>query len=215
MGTYRNRERDINFLSVQNAHLPFGGEVTVPDSPLHIIEMCLPEMNKIHLSYLNTEWDNRVIEKWKNTFYTEACGLDKQYYGKTAFTYIQNRLGYRFVLKNSVFIYSASSEKLNVRLTLQNAGFGNLNRNKRAKLIFTDSTGAAAYIADYGEITLKDELEFNVEHGLESGKYDVYLRIYGEELQSVPLYCVKFANDGLWNDYLKANKIGSFERVSA
>ncbi len=215
LGTYRNRERDINFLSAQNAHLPFGGEVTVPDSPFHNIETCLPEMNKIHLSYLNTEWDNRVIEKWKNTFYTEACGLEKQYYGKTAFTYIQNRLGYRFVLKNSVLTYSASSEKLNVRLTLQNAGFGNLNRNKQAKLIFTDSTGAAVYIAEYGEITVKDELEFDVEHSLESGKYDVYLRIYGEELQSAPLYCVKFANDGLWNDDLKANKIGSFERISA
>ncbi len=215
LGTYSNRERDINFLSVQNAHLPFGGEVTVPDSPLHNIEACLPEMNKIHLSYLNTEWDNRVIEKWKKTFYTEACGLEKQYYNKTAFTYIQNRLGYRFVLKNSVFTYSATSEKLNVRLKLQNLGFGNLNRNKRAKLIFTDSTGAVAFIADYGEIAVKDELEFNVEHGLESGKYDVYLRIYGEELQSAPLYCVKFANDGLWNDELKANKIGSFERIPA
>ena len=215
LGTYSNRERDINFLSVQNAHLPFGGEVTVPDSPLHNIEACLPEMNKIHLSYLNTEWDNRVIEKWKKTFYTEACGLEKQYYNKTAFTYIQNRLGYRFVLKNSVFTYSATSEKLNVRLKLQNLGFGNLNRNKRAKLIFTDSTGAVAFIADYGEIAVKDELVFNVEHELESGKYDVYLRIYGEELQSAPLYCVKFANDGLWNDELKANKIGSFERIPA
>lgn len=215
LGTYRNRERDINFLSAQNAHLPFGGEVTVPDSPLHNIETCLPEMNKIHLSYLNAEWDNRVIDKWKNSYYTEECGSDKKYYGKTAFTYIQNRLGYRFVLKNSVFTYSDSSEKLNVRLTLQNAGFGNLNRNKRAKLIFTDGTGAAAFIADIGEIAVKDELEFNVEHGLESGKYDVYLRIYGEELQNAPLYCVKFANDGLWNAELKANKIGSFERVSA
>ena len=215
LGTYSNRERDINFLSVQNAHLPFGGEVTVPDSPLHNIEACLPEMNKIHLSYLNTEWDNRVIEKWKKTFYTEACGLEKQYYNKTAFTYIQNRMGYRFVLKNSVFTYSATSEKLNVRLKLQNLGFGNLNRNKRAKLIFTDSTGAVAFIADYGEIAVKDELEFNVEHGLESGKYDVYLRIYGEELQGTPLYCARFAKDGLWNDALKANKIGSFERLSA
>jgi len=215
LGTYRNRERDINFLSAQNAHLPFGGEVTVPDSPLHNIEACLPEMNKIHLSYLNAEWDNRVIDKWKNSYYTEECGADKKYYGKTAFTYIQNRLGYRFVLKNSVFTYSDSSEKLNVRLTLQNAGFGNLNRNKRAKLIFTDGTGAAAFVADIGEIAVKDELEFNVEHGLESGKYDVYLCIYGEELQNAPLYCVKFANDGLWNAGLKANKIGSFERVSA
>ncbi len=63
LGTYRNRERDINFLSVQNAHLPFGDEVTVPDSPFHNIETCLPEMNKIHLSYLNIEWDNRKVEK--------------------------------------------------------------------------------------------------------------------------------------------------------
>ena len=205
LGTYRNRERDINFLSAQNAHLPFGGEVAVPDSPLHNIENCLPEMNKIHLSYLNAEWDNRVIKKWKNTFYTEACGLEKQYYGKTAFTYIQN----------SVFTYSPSSEKLNVRLTLQNAGFGNLNRNKQAKLIFTDGTGATAFIAELGEIAVKDEIELNVEHGLQSGKYDVYLRIYGEELQGTPLYCARFANDGLWNDALKANKIGSFERISA
>ena len=215
MGTYQNRERDINFLSSQNSHLPFGGEVTVPDSPLHNIETCLPEMNKIHLSYLNIEWDNRVIEKWKNSYYTQDCGTDKQYYGKSAFVYIQNRLGYRFVLKNSEFAYSDSSEELNVRLTLQNVGFGNLNKKKRAKLIFTDRTGAVAHIADIGEISGDDELSFKVEHRLESGKYDVYLRIYGEELQGVPLYCVKFANDGLWNDELKANRIGSFERISA
>ena len=215
LGTYQNRERDINFLSSQNSHLPFGGEVTVPDSPLHNIETCLPEMNKIHLSYLNIEWDNRVIEKWKNSYYTQDCGTDKQYYGKSAFVYIQNRLGYRFVLKNSEFAYSDSSEELNVRLTLQNVGFGNLNKKKRAKLIFTDRTGAVAHIADIGEISGDDELSFKVEHRLESGKYDVYLRIYGEELQGVPLYCVKFANDGLWNDELKANRIGSFERISA
>ncbi len=215
LGTYGNRERDINFLSGQNSHLPFGGEVTVPDSPLHNIETCLPEMYKIHLSYLNIEWDNRVIEKWKNSVYTQECGADKQYYGKTAFDYIQNRLGYRFVLKNAVFTYADSSEKLSVRLTLQNAGFGNLNKKKRAKLIFTDHAGEATFTSDIGEIAVENELGFDVAHKLASGKYDVYLRIYGEEWQGTPLYCLKFANDGLWNDELKANRIGSFECVSA
>ena len=215
LGTYQNRERDINFLSIQNSHLPFGGVVTVPDSQLHNIETCLPEMNKIHLSYLNIEWDNRVIEKWKNSLYTQDCGADKQYYGKTAFDYIQSRLGYRFVLKNSVFTYSDSTDKLNVRLTLQNVGFGNLYKKKRAKLIFTDSAGEVALISDIGELVVDDELSFDVAHKLESGKYDVYLRIYGEELEGTPLYCLKFANGGLWNDELKANKIGSFERVTA
>ena len=214
LGTYGNRERDIKFLSGQNSHLPFGGEVTVPDSPLHDIQTCLPEMNKIHLSYLNIEWDNRVIAKWKNSFYSQECGADALYYGKTAFHYIQNRLGYRFVLKNSVFTYSDLSAKLNVRLTLDNVGFGNLNKKKRAKLIFTDRTGAEALIVEIGEITVKEELVFNVVPELERGKYDVYLRLYGEELQGAPLYCLKFANGGLWNDALKANRIGSFERGS-
>ena len=124
-------------------------------------------------------------------------------------------MGYRFVLKNSVFTYSDSSEKLNVRLTLQNVGFGNLNKKKNAKLIFTDSAGEVAYVSDIGEIAVDGELSFDVAHKLESGKYDVYLRIYGEESEGTHLYCLKFANDGLWNDGLKANRIGSFERVTA
>ena len=117
-------------------------------------------------------------------------------------------------MKNSVFTYSDLSAKLNVRLTLDNVGFGNLNKKKRAKLIFTDRTGAAALIVEIGEITVKEELVFNVVPELERGKYDVYLRLYGEELQGAPLYCLKFANGGLWNDALKANRIGSFERGS-
>lgn len=212
LGTYTNREKDIAFLSKQTDHLPYGGEVVIPNSSLHDIETCLPEMNQIHLSYLNVEWNNQVIDKWKNSTYTKACGNDKIYYGKSAFEYIENHMGYRFVLTNSVFKYSNKFDKLSVELTLKNVGFGNLNKKKYARLIFTDENGEVKFVQKidgvfYGEASFTCSAELN----LENGNYEVYLRLYGEELEGVPLYCLQFANDGLWNAELKANKIGSIE----
>ena len=43
-GTYVDRERDVAFISGQTEHLPFGGEVIDPNSTLHDIAVCLPEM---------------------------------------------------------------------------------------------------------------------------------------------------------------------------
>lgn len=211
LGTYTNREREIGFLSRQTNHLPYGGEVVIPDSPLHNIEVCLPEMNEINLSYLNIEWNNHVIDQWKNSYYTRDCGTDELYYGKTAFDYIQNHMGYRFVLKNSTFSYSDNLDELSVKLKLQNVGFGNLNKRKRARLIVTDENGVVAFTKTVGDFLGETEVNYSTKLNLEYGKYDVYLRLYGEEAEETPLYCLQFANDGLWNPALKANKIGSIE----
>ncbi|MDE5788868.1 MAG: DUF4832 domain-containing protein [Clostridia bacterium] len=211
LGTYADRERDIAFLSAQTAHLPYGGEVVIPDSPLHNIESCLPEMNELNLSYLNIEWNNNVIDKWKKSYYTRDCGTDELYYGKTAFDYIQNHMGYRFVLKNSTFQYSDELDKLSVELKLQNVGFGNLNKEKYAKLIIADGNEAVAFAKEVGVFCGETEVRFSAKLDLDYGKYDVYLQLFGEEVEGTPLYCLQFANDGLWNSALKANKIGSME----
>lgn len=211
LGTYTDRQREVEFLSRQTDHLPFGGEVVVPGSPLHDIEVCLPEMNKINLSYLNIEWNNQVIDKWKGSYYTKECGTDKVYYGKTAFNYIENRMGYRFVLKRSVVEYSVIFDRLDVELTLENVGFGNLNRTKHAKLIFTDESGEVKFTKTLDDFTGSTSITCSAELNLEKGKYEVYLRLYGEEVEGNPVYCLQFANDGLWNAELKANKIGGVE----
>ncbi len=211
LGTYTNRARDIEFLSRQTNHLPYGGEVVIPDSPLHNIETCLHEMNKINLSYLNIEWNNNVIDKWKNSYYTRDCGTDSLYYGKTAFDYIQNHMGYRFVLKNSTFKYSNKLDELNIELMLQNVGFGNLNKKKNAQLIITGESGDVVFSKLVGTFAGDTKLEYSTQLNLESGKYDVYLRLCGEFISETPLYSVRFANDGLWNSDLRANKIGSIK----
>lgn len=211
LGTYTDRQREIEFLSKQTGHLPFGGEVVIPSSELHNIEACLPEMFKMHLSYLNVEWNNVVIDKWKNSLYTEACGSDEIYYGQTAFNYIQNHMGYRFVLKNSVFKYADKPDKLKASLTLKNVGFGNLNKKKRATLIFTDEEGNVVLTKSVKDFTGGESFNLSTEITLEKGNYNVFLQLYGDEINGTPIYCVQFANDGLWNADLKANKIGTME----
>ena len=208
LGTYTDRARDIKFLSGQTEHLPFGGEVVIPDSKLHDINTCTPEMFDINLSYLNIEWNNQVIDKWKNSTYTKDCGSDNNYYGETAFRYIENRMGYRFVLRQSQLIYG---DGLTVGLELNNVGFGNLNRTKHAEIVITDEDGEIEYRQTVEDFSGDSIVRYSVSPNLDSGKYEVYLRIYGEEADGTYLYCLRFANNGLWNADLKANKIGVLE----
>lgn len=213
LGTYTDRAREIEFLSRQTEHLPYGGEVVIPSSNLHNIDTCLPEMYKINLSYLNVEWNNNVIDKWKNTKYTKSCGSDKAYYGSSAFTYIENRMGYRFVLKKSTLVYSQETSTLSAELSFENAGFGNMNKLKHAKLILVDCEGTVRAVHTVDDFTGAESYGFSVHTELESGKYEAYLRFYGEEDSGVPKYCLQLANGGLWNQALKANKIGAIEVV--
>ena len=121
-------------------------------------------------------------------------------------------MGYRFVLSDSVFGYSDKPDKLSVKLTLKNVGFGNLNNEKKVKFVFTDENGEVKS-TEYADVrfTGKTAFQCSLKLNLSEGKYDVYLCLYGEENEGEPLYCLQFANDGLWNSALKANKIGSIE----
>ncbi len=208
LGTYINREKEIEFLSKLTNHIAFGGEVVVPGSTLHNIDVCLPEMFKLNLSYLNKKWNNEVINKWENTYYTSDCGDDKIYYGQTAFTYIENHMGYRFVLKKSTFEYSDKFDKFNVKLSLENVGFGNLNKSKSAKLLFVDENGEIKLSRQMSDFVGNENIEFSTTLDLENGKYKVYLCIYGDEVDGKTLYNLQFSNEDIWNDELGANRIG-------
>lgn len=205
LGTYTNRGRDISFLANQTGHLPYGGEVVVPSSDLHDIDKCTPEMFKINLSYLNIEWHYDVIDKWKSSTYSAACGDDALYYGRSAFTYIENRMGYRFVVRDSTFKYKSGKAPLEIRLNIENVGFGNMTKEKKAKLIFTDGDNKAVKEAEVGCFTGAGEITYKATPALENGEYSVYLCVYGGEDCSYP---VRFANGGMWNGDLNANYIG-------
>ena len=211
LGTYKEREKEIKFLSQQTSHLPFGGEVVVPDSPLHDIENCLPEMAQIHLNYLNVKWNDSVINKWKNSTYTQSCGKDENYYGQSAFTYIENHMGYRFVLTKSVFEFSDRFDKLNIKLSLNNVGFGNLNKSKFAKILFVDENSEIKYSKQIKKFVGGENIDCSLDINFDDSKYQVYLALYGEEVDGTSSYCLQFANRDIWDNCLKANKIGEID----
>lgn len=206
LNTYKNREKEILWLAKQTSHLPYGGEVVVPDSPLHNIENCIPEMELIHLSYLNKCWNDEVIDKWKQSYYLSAVGDNTIYYDISAYQYIENHLGYRFVLENSLFEYSDSLLNIKINLDIKNVGFGNLNRTKQMTLLFVDSNGSIIDF-DAGIFSGEPEIRIDIPVDIPSGNYKVYLKIDNGNNQ----YPLRFANN-LWNNELRANQIGSLTK---
>ena len=207
LGTYTKRELEVEFLSKQTEHLPYGGEVTVPNSTYHDIDKCLPEMFKMNLSYLNYEWNTYVVQtKWKESYYTAKCGDDELWYGRTAFDYIKNHFGYRLVLKKSELRYTPWKHELSVKLDIQNVGFGEFYRTKNVTVYLVNSDGEVVSVqaGSYsgGNLTAKANI-----YGVPSGEYAVYLGINTLD-NGETTYPVRFAND-LWSGELAANRIGS------
>lgn len=202
LGTYNDREKEINWIKNQTGHLPFGGEVVVPSSSLHNVDVCLPEMDLINLSYLNKSWNDAVIDKWKKTYYDEMCGKDAKYYGQTAYTYIENHLGYRFVLKESNFKYNENYDDIEVELKIDNVGFGNLNKEKYLYVYIVDE-GGKVHKKDLN-IKTKDLSCTSLKFKLDGVKGKVYLGVKDKDER----YPIRFANVDIYNSDLNANYIG-------
>lgn len=200
LGTYSNRELEINWLAKQTNHLPYGGEVVVPSSTLHDIDKCLFEMNLMHLSYLNQAWNDEVIKKWKSTKYNKNCGNDSIFYGVSAYDYINAHLGYRFVLKKSIISYNDNDIFLN--LEIENKGFGNLLRNKKIEVYVCYDDESIEKYDQCLKTNNIEKLSLSIPNNGKCGK--VYLSIKNDN----DAYPIKLANKDIYDDNLKANLIG-------
>lgn len=230
LGTYiYNRDIETNWIHNQASHTFFGGEAIVdsgynqnnPESamgtynnPNYFIE----EAFKLHTSYINWEWNQELHKQWANQNYVTD---NLNYNGKSALTYIENHLGYRFVVKEvRTYEVARSEENLPIDITIENVGFANLIKDKRADIIITNSNGNAIHTINNVNINAKDFLSqttikksINIElPKLESGEYKLYLRLSnGEKLNNGKYYgAIQFANDLMYNNSLEANYIAKF-----
>lgn len=208
LGTYVDREGEIGFLSRQAAHLPFGGEVTVPNSPFNAIEYAATEMFSTHTSYLNELWNDQVIASWKESPYTQAAGPDKDYHGLSAYVYIRDHLGYRFTLEEVIYPDRVKGN-MKVKLRIKSDGFGNLNKSKTAELVFAGENGTFAVPVGLDATawktgaTYKETVKVDTA-SVPGGHYTLYLRLRDpNEVR----YAVALMN-GSFDENTLGNKLG-------
>ncbi len=210
-GTFNyDRNKEIDWISKQTSHLPFGGEATFQNASsalYHVEDGCLENMKKLHLSYLNYHYNNDVTSYWKNVIYSKEFGDDNLFYGESIYDYIAAHLGYRFVLNKSVFEYNKNASKFKAKLNFTNKGFGSLTKEKDLQLIIIDSENNVVERRNVGKF--KENLEFSTNLSLKTGNYKVYLAVCSLENDS-QAYSISFANN-LYNNDLQANLIGKIE----
>ncbi len=183
-GTYTDREAELKWLDHQASHTLFGGEVAENYSTdgmvYNSIEHISREMFQTHTSYLNIEWNDQVIRQWKETQYQ---GADPVYHGLSGFTYVENHLGYRFVLRSAC--YSARFGKETIIAQIENVGAGNVVKPKTAVLNMVSKENGIMQIPTELDVRTWNsqntaEIKVQIPAKLKDGVHDVYLQIADE-----------------------------------
>lgn len=219
MGTYPSgqREQELEWLSSHTKYTPFGGEAVNADSVYNEMENAVREMRLTHCQYLNETHDVNVKEKWKGMDYQ---GDNEAYRGQTVYRYIEDHLGYRFVLREAAMDSRAAQGGVwNLRIAVENTGFGNLCNYREANLIL--EKGGKYYQAQIdtdprkwwaGE-TQTLELAFSLPQSIEPGEWNAYLQLpdAAAALAADSRYAIRCANEDVWDAGLGGNYLGSVQ----
>lgn len=218
LGTFQNRDIETKWLSNQATHTFYGGEVVTnfaTGTPLNTVEYLSNEAFITHTTYLNLRWNNTVIDNWKNTLYD---GQDELYKGKSGFTYVNNHLGYRFVLKESKLTSNIKqNDPLLIKLQIENVGFANLINKKKVTLVLQSDTNSYEINTNINptkwlskSISNIPIVIANLPENIEIGDYKIFLRIscYGNLLTDNNYQTIRFANNNIYDEKIGANYIG-------
>ena len=199
------RNKEIAFMEAFTNHTPFGGEML---GTYGVDKGSAEEFEKVHLSYLNISYDY--------TMYEELNKYSSPKAGDTMFQYLLKHMGYRYYLKSSTFSCNDEKTDLAVALTFENNGFGNLPYHREKGLTVYFVQNGAVKAEETVQNTLFDgkENSFTVSvENLSEGEYEVYLKIADVTKQGNYDYPIRLANpESMWNETLKATKIGSFKK---
>jgi hypothetical protein len=196
MGTYNSagtRDYEIDLAGSETRFLPFGGETCGQAEPSYSdCSNALDEMRRLHLSYLNRDYEPSVLNKW----ITQGC-----------FNEIARRMGYRFVLKN--MSYSSNVKPggiLHLILKITNTGFAAPFNPRNAEIILRGSS--KTYKASLIEVdprkwlpgkSIVIEKYYRIPYNAPEGNYSIILNLPDPalSLNANPYYSIRLANE-LW-----------------
>lgn len=234
LGTYYNREKETDWMATQNLHNPYGGDlVPDPNTGTAAVEAQQPkvikEMAKVRTSYFAPDY--RVQAYWEGETYDGSlydgdayAKNDPEYEGQSLWTYIENHIGYRFVIRESKLSKTVKTGgAVESAFTVENVGFGNLLYPVESYAYITDKAGDVVVGPTEVDVdptdfhiksSLYNSISIDIPDDVEPGEYDLYIqfKIGDREVdgKTKPYGAIRFANKGIWNPVLEANRLGSF-----
>ena len=186
-------QKELDFIGSESRFVPFGGETCGLDERGRCLN-AIPEMEKLHVNYLNLDYNPRVLKRWKE----ENC-----------FDQVRQRLGYRFVLKKAHLpsgINAGSAMKM--AFEIANVGFGELFNPRNVEIVLINNQTGAEQVAliqseprlwAAGELT-KIGINLSIPAQLDAGVYTLGIRMPDPEpsIHNDSRYAVRFANKDIW-----------------
>ena len=115
------REEELSFQNALCQYVPNGGEV-VYDTAYNALPTAVQYLKTIHVSYLNADYDQTVLQKWSRTIWNGEDAFS----GCDGLTYVNAHLGYRYTVRGCTLQkHGLLQSQVTVQLTLENTGFGN------------------------------------------------------------------------------------------
>lgn len=205
-----NREEELSFQEELCCYVPNGGEVIV-DNPWNDFENAKETLKQMHISYLNLDYDQNVLNKWAKSTVTESgC-----FFGMDGLSYVERHLGYRMLIKDVSMRRNYWSDKLSININLQNVGFAPIYKKQDVSISIRNKVTQEVTVypvdADVRQLaggTGADEvLLVNKSVSLKNfraGEYEVYFSVFDKDSNRY----IEFANEQIMQEY--GYKIGEF-----
>lgn len=192
------REEELDFQDELCRTVPNGGEVII-DNAYNDLDHAIADFDRMHITYLNEDYDRNVLEKWSNSVvHTDDC-----YDGMDGLSYMKARLGYRFVLRECRMQQDFWKDTLHVELDVSNSGFAPIYKACEACFVFVpQSSEGKTYsvnveqnlseLAGGNETDRISTIQTTIPlHDLERENYDVYFQLKDQATGEV----IQFANE--------------------
>lgn len=179
---------DYIYLSNETKYLPMSGETNGLNPPRTDGANAVLELENTNWSFLNRDYFEQNITNWTNSNHIDD---------------IKRKLGYRFVLTNSIFDLQGSN--LTVQINLANEGYARVFKARAVYLVLQNTTTFQnnLYVMNTdireweNSILLNETFDVST---LPSGSYTSYLFIPDAEqsMYSLPKYSIRLANNTVW-----------------
>lgn len=131
------REEEISFQNSLCQFVPNGGEAVL-ENPYNDFEAAVTDFSRMHVSYLNCDYDKAVLDKWKSSSYSgDGC-----FQGINGYDYIGEHLGYRYSFLSSGCSFDTwKDETATLSLTIKNSGFSVSYRKFNSLITLVNQSG--------------------------------------------------------------------------